>query len=52
MYWDLINSDMNRKVVQGMYTQIQVMRIWMFFSNNLVNVMRLGLDLKVGNGPD
>ncbi len=49
VYWDLINSNMNKRDVQTGCTgyvhkaTIWVMRIWMFFSNSLVNVMRLGL---------
>ncbi len=50
VYWDLINSNMNmnmnrrdvQRVVQGMYTKIRVMRICMFFSNNLVSVYETG----------
>ncbi len=47
MYWDLINSDMNRRDVQTgcsgyINTKIRVMRVWMFFSNNLVSDYETG----------
>ncbi len=41
---------MNRRnvqtVVQGMYTKMRVMRICMFFSNNLVSVYETGFVLR------
>ncbi len=37
---------MCRRVVQGMYTTIRVMRICMFFSNNLVSVYETGFVLR------
>ncbi len=49
VYWDLIViriGGMCRRVVQGMYTKIRVMRIWMFFSNNLVSVYETGFVLR------
>ncbi len=39
-------GGMCRRVVQGMYTKIWVMRIWMFFSNNLVSVYEAGFVLR------
>ncbi len=37
---------MCRRVVQGMYTKMRVMRICMFFSNNLVSVYETGFVLR------
>ncbi len=52
VYWDLINSNMNRRDVQTgcsgyvHIAAIRVMRIWMFFSNNLVGDYETGFVLR------
>ncbi len=33
---------MCRQVVQGMYTKVRVMKVWMFFNNNLVGDYETG----------
>ncbi len=47
MYWDLINSDMNRRDVQMgcsgyVHKNTGDESVWMFFSNNLVGDYETG----------